>query len=457
MAVSTPHNQYADMLIEWECVRDSCDPRKIKERREFYLPKLADDKDNPERYNDYLNRAYYINVTGRTRDGLTGAAFRRDPVVEVPSTLDYVHNDADGAGIGLEQLSKRVLSEVMETGRYGLLADYPQSDEGGSREDTAGVQAYIAGYAAENIINWRYTTESGRLKLCLVVLTEQDKEDVDEFEYHFVDRYRVLRLRDGVYTQQLYDKSCRPIDEEYAPRQSDGSTWNHIPFSFVGAIDNRPDIGPVPLYSIAQINIAQYRNIADREETLHIAGQPTLFLTSDIDVAGFKEANPNGVMVGARKGHFLGANGNAILLQAQAVDAHDVAINAKAEQMVSVGARLITSSTVQQTAEASRIAASGEHSVLSTMVGNVSECIESALQDVARFMGGETEEITYQISREFWDKAADPQMIMQLIQLADRNDIARSDVRQYARSTNIIDPSRTDEEIDGEIAAQTVL
>jgi hypothetical protein len=454
MPVNTTHPQYARALERWRTTRDACDPEQIKKERERYLPLLADHKEDPNRFDAYLARAYYVNITGRTRDGLTGAVFRNGPTHEIPAQLEYLLEDADGSGQSLEQLAKHIVSEVMMTGRYGVLVDYPEAMPGMSLEQTRDLRAHIACYRAEDIINWKFTTESGRLKLTLVVLAERDDDEIDEFEYREVSRYRVLRLVDGVYTQQLYDEGYNPLEDPRQPTQSDGSAWTHIPFHFIGAESNRPEVGVTPLFDLAMVNIAQYRNIADREETLHIAGQPTLFVTSDIDLETFRQANPNGIRVGARKGHFLGPNGNAMLLQAQAVDAHDRAIDQKAEQMVSIGARLVIMKGGNQTAEAARIDASGQHSVLSTLVGNVSEALEAALEDCARYMGGEPDGVQYSLNRDFWDEGADPQLMIALIQSADRGDIAQTDLRRYYRRTGIIEATRTDEEIDQDVAAQ---
>ena len=70
--------------------------------------------------------------------------------------------------------------------------------------------------------------------------------------------------------------------------------------------------------------------------------------------------------------------------------------------MVAIGARLF-SVVKAETAEAARLNASAEASTLDNMVGNVSEGIEAALEDMCRFIGADPEVIEYQLSREFWE------------------------------------------------------
>ena len=60
-------------------------------------------------------------------------------------------------------------------------------------------------------------------------------------------RYRVLRINEnGRYEQGLYDENGLLVGDLIEPRMADGSGWTHIPFYFVGANDNQPDVD-VPL------------------------------------------------------------------------------------------------------------------------------------------------------------------------------------------------------------------
>ena len=116
------------------------------------------------RYQQYLKRALFTNFTGRTKNALVGAAFRKMPVLEIPVALDYLLEDATGDGLGLVQMAKDELSNLLETGRSFLLVDYPQAEDGMSAEDVTALdlKASIVPYEAEQVINWRTEAVRGR-------------------------------------------------------------------------------------------------------------------------------------------------------------------------------------------------------------------------------------------------------------------------------------------------------
>lgn len=130
---STTHPQYANMLPIVTAVRDACagDPA-IKFRRETYLP--ADfAKENgtyTDHYLGYLGRAYFLGVTGRTKESMIGMVFRKPPAHELPPQIEALLEDIDGAGQSLEQISKEMVGELLEAGKYFLLVDYPVSEDG---------------------------------------------------------------------------------------------------------------------------------------------------------------------------------------------------------------------------------------------------------------------------------------------------------------------------------------
>lgn len=442
MPVNTVHPLKLGVLKPVKITRDAADgEQKIKAGG--YLPSFI--PHDAARYDQYLTRAYYVNVTGRTLNSLIGAVFRKDLTAELPERLAYIEENADGKGLSLDQMAKRAISETLVAGGCGLLVDYPPATGDTLVDDKA---AYICPYCTESVINWDTTTEDGRTKLSMVVLQETTRLYSDEYTWSDVAQYRVLRLEDGLYIQEVYDANGALV-ERYEPRQG-GARMAHIPFHFIGAVDNDPNPDMPPLYDLAVVNIAHFRNIADYEEGVHLNGQPMLIInTGDTSASEFNETNPNGVTVGSRRGLAL-QNGSAMLLQAAANSAAFEAMAHKELQMVAIGARLISAQGINQTAEAARIAASAESSVLNTVVGNTSEAFEAALEDVALFMGVPDGEVELDINRDYFDSTLSAQDAMMLIQFADRGDIAQSDVRDRLRQTGWLKEGREDEDIDDE-------
>jgi hypothetical protein len=445
----------------WQQTRDAVKGSvAIKEKRARYLP-VPDGETGSEgatnlryaneehkgtgtlRYRNYIKRAVYTNFTGRTKNALVGAVFRKDPTIVVPAGLEYLIDDATGDGLSLNQLAKDELSNLLEVGRAGFLVDYPQADQGLSVEDVdlLDLRASIVPYTAEQIINWKLDAYGGRKLLTLIVLEEDYPDDDDEFGHEKKKQQRILRLSDEGYSQQIY-RDEMPYTEQFFPTKADGSKWFEIPFVFCGSKNNDASIDDAPLADIAEVNLAHYRNSADYEESCFITGQPTLFITHSLSAEQFAEYNPNGIKLGSRAGHVLGETGAATLVQAEANNIVREAMNSKLNEMVAIGARIVTDRGQNETAEGARIRFASENSVLGDVVNNLSEALFTCILWVGEFMGfdGDTE---FYLNTEFYDKSVDPQLIMSMVTLLDREIIGEADIFDRLKSAGLIEPGRT--------------
>jgi hypothetical protein len=455
MSVDSTNPEYNTYIDEWRKVSDCCEgQRAIKAANEKYLKPMENTTAMESRYKNYLERACFVNFTGRTKEGLKGSLFRKDPETNIPEGLDYLIENADGAGESLISLTKDLAGEVISKGRYCLLVDFPSVESGLTLEEEKALEprACINRYNAESFINWNVSIVGGRKVLTLAVLSEPYDADGDEFGYEMETQYRVLRLRNGVYTQQLY-RDGEPFGQEFSPKKSDGSTFGYIPLFIAGSENNDASVDLPPLADIANINIAHYRNSADLEENCFIHGQLTLGVTSSMSLAQFAEANPAGITVGSMAGHFLGESGGFTSVQASENQLADRLMERKEGQMRKLGARMIVIGTMEntsKTATQSKIDATGESSVLATITDNVSEAIETCIKWCGDFMGINADEAIFKLSKKFFDDDADPQLMMAAIQLNDRGIIAKSDMQDFARIQGIVKPERTNEEIDEE-------
>ena len=450
MPLSTPDTNYTKMLDIWHKTRAAANGGPAVYEGNFLR------KFNPideERQEQYKKGAYYMNITGRTQEALLGAIFRHDPETNVPALLDYVMENADGAGQSITQVGKEICNDIMETGRYGILADYPEAPENITAEQVRvlDLRPYMCLYPAESIIKVRVKTILGKSVLSLVVLKEPIEVYINEFDEKKTHQFRVLRLTDGVFTVQVYDDEENPVTNAYAPlRGSD--TWNRIPFHIIGAMNNLPEPDMPPLYPLAELNIAHYQTTADHRENLFIHGQLTLGISSDLSPIAFAEANPSGVIVGARAGHFLGPNGKFTTATAPESSSLRVALQDLREEMASIGAKLVSKGGQAETAETARINAASELSVLQMLVGNVSEAMEAALEDMAEYQGVDPAQVQFRLNTDFFEDGIDPQQVMADIALFDRGLVAKQDVRRNLRQAGRLDPARTDEEIDVDAA-----
>ncbi len=453
MPVNEPREDYKDVDKAWKLVRDV-----VKSDARRYVKDI--DPTDPVRCKQYRDEAQFTNFTTRTKAGLVGAVFRRPPIITIPAEIEYIKEDATGYRMPLEKLCQECVGEVLMTGRYGLLVDYPASDENLSQADITemNLKARIYRYTAESIINWQEKLINGVPILSLVVLKEcYDELGEDGFQWISKTQYRVLRLLDGEYVQYIYDGDKLEIVSFCVPKDASGNSWEFIPFVFIGSEDNDSDIDFLPLYDLAMLNIGHLRNSADYEESVHIVGQPTLFIQTEMTDEQFIAQNPNGVMLGVRKGHNLGVGGKAELLQAAPNQLADEAMKRKEEQAIMVGARLISKALDRETATAAKMRHSGETSILSTIANNVEQSLELCCDYIMRFMTdvNATDSTDIQLNNQYFDKDIDPNLLMAEVQMLTAGIIGKSDVRQTLRAYGLIDQERTDSDIETELTTQS--
>lgn len=454
--------EYSRALPRWQLVEDCCNGQDaVKAAGEKYLPRPNPLDSSPEagaRYKDYAFRAVFYNATGRTEQGLTGMAFRLVPSLEVPAALDYVTTDIDGAGLSIYQQSQLALGGVLRCGRFGLLADYPRTAGNTSLADmkAGGVRATLAVYAASAIINWRTEKVGGEHRLSLVVLAEQAEEVTpDGFGIACIEQYRVLRMLGGFYTVEIWRKNEKQewvVFDAFTPLNSAGRPWSEIPFTFVGAKSNDGSVDDAPLYDLAELNIAHYRNSAEYEDTTFMCGQVQPVVTG-MDEAWVKLLKEEGVKVGSRTLFPLPREADFKFVQAEPNVLPAEAMKHKEEQMIALGAQLVINDQQARTATEVDSNTTMNTSVLALCVSNVSEAYTKALNWLAQFMGA-AESCVYAITQDFVEQKLDPQMLTALVGAWQSGTLPKGDLWNQYRKVGLIDPEKTDEQIDDEVEVQ---
>ena len=463
--VTFQHGDYAESIASWELVEHVCEGQsEVKEHGERYLPRpnpLDTSAENVERYKQYLARAVFYDVTGRTLQGLVGAAFRKWPVLEAPSALAYVADDIDGQGISIYQQSQETLGCVLKTGRHALLVDYPRTDAPASRADMASglIRSTVVSLEAEQITNWR-TAQIGALrKLALVVIRESHETvTADGFGTERETQYRVLRLTDAGYTQEIWRKpsSAREwalAEGPWVILDGSGRPWDEIPLTFVGAENNDSSVDRSPLYDLAELNIAHYRNSADYEDSAYLVGQAQPWM-SGLSQEWRDWLQSTGIFVGSRQPILLPEGGAFGFAQSAANGLAKEAMDQKEAQMVALGARLIQPGSAIKTATEAQGDQEAEHSVLSLACSNVSEAYTKALGWMARFMAAPDTGIAYEVNQDFVEQHLDPQMLTALIQAWQAGQLPEGDLWTQLRKYGVIDPEKTDEAIREELDTQ---
>lgn len=457
MSVDTRHKLYTAMLPRWQLVSDAvAGSHAVKAQSTVYLPmpnKTDQSEENKARYEIYLNRAMFVEVTKTTAQSLIGLAFKTDPALEATG-LELLEFDIDGAGNSVYQQSQQALSDLLKRGRCGLLVDYPQTDGGASiaAMRAQGIKPTVTKYSALDIINWRSEKFGGQMLLTLVVLSEIVQEPIigNPFAVNDVQQYRALRLIDGVYTVEVYRDGS--IVETYEPRQSNGQTWPFIPFMFVGAESNTHESTEIPLESIGITNLHHYLNSADYEDSVYRVGQVQPYI-SGLNEEWRDHLETSGVKIGSPTAILLPQGGGFDFAQAQPNMLAKEAMDDKIKLMQSLGAKLIESGGVAKTATQDRSEQRAQHSVLSLCVSNLNEAYTQCLRWCAMFMGT-SEDVLYAVTQDFADLSIEPALLTEMRNQNQAGLLPRTAIWGYLRKIGLIESELTDDDLTGLIDAE---
>ena len=418
--VDYEHPAYKTNLPCWEQIEDCLKgDRWIKKQGDKYLPRPnpSDESDeNKERYKQYIQRAVFYNFTGRTLAGLVGQVFAKPPVIETDNLLETVTGDADGAGVSLLQQSKAALAAVMSKGRGGLFVDYPETEGPATieQQEAGAVRPNIIFHEPESIINWRTIRQGARNLLSLVVIKENYNNDDDGFGYVVKPQIRALRLVDGIYTVQIWQKQSDEKEageysliNEFVPTDSSGLPLREIPFQFIGWENNDPTPDLPPLYDLSVLNVGHYRNSADYEESVYMVGQPTPWFAG-LTREWVDEVLEGTIQLGARAAVPLPEGASAGLLQASPNTLPKEAMEHKEKQAIAIGAKLVEARAVQQTATEAGINNASETSVLSSGANNVTSAYVRALKWCVLFMGA-SDKFEFELNTDFEIHRLSPQ------------------------------------------------
>lgn len=415
----------------------------VKHKAALYLPppEPLTTQEGRDRYYSYKTRAVFYNVTKRTQQGLLGQLFSREPQIEVPDYLQFTVANMDGSGVNAMQQTKQTSGHVIAMGRGGLLSDFPTTNGDVSAADlqSGKVKPSITFYEAPQIINWRYAKDGGGKKLLFVIL-EEKREVYKDNDYSFTNakQWRVLRLdASGLYIQELYYDNRSDPAFTYRPTDYNGDRLDSIPFEFIGAEDNDPDIDDPPMYSIASLNIAHYRNSADFEDSTFLVGQPTIVVTG-LTKGWVDEVLGGGALrFGSRNAIPLPMGADIKLVQADPNNLAAQGMEQKEKQMVALGAKLVELRQVQRTATEAAQEEVSEASVLQTVADNASVAYAQAFATCSRFVSPNEPNIKYRINTAFEISTMDANSRAETIKEWQMGALTYEEMRQVLRRCGV--------------------
>ena len=393
-----------DMHDEWELIRDCLiGETAVKLKTTKYLPypssvKCDDGTVDNDLYEQYITRANFLNTTRRTIYHLLGEVFIKPPVVEVEDNelIKKLLENATGNGVSLEQCAKNSLKHNIAYA-YGcviLLIDEVAPNLTKAQFNAGAWRPRVKNFSPFQIRNFRIENVNGEEKLTLVVLGDETYiYDNDGFETEHVEMLHVMQLIDGKYRYREYrSKNIAgttisvgnyELYREYYPTDAHGQHLNAIPCFFFGMENNNPYPDVPIMYDLASLNIAHYRNSADYEQTMFIAGQATLVLTGSNSETTYStdDAKEPTIKMGVNRAILLKNGGTAALLQAKSDTGLFEAMDTKEKQMAALGARFLKTSDVVKTAYQVKV----ENPAQSTILGNCAANVANAYTDLLKF------------------------------------------------------------------------
>ena len=326
--VDAKHPEYTEALINWRLLRDvEVGANAVQDASIHYLPMpegFTVAKNPALMYGGYKARARFPEIFSPTITGMVGLIHRREVTVEgleVPG-LEHLWEKCSADGETLEEFHQHISAELLTMGRYAILVDAPAD----------GGDPYLAGYKAEQLINWRAQPVRD-----LFVLDESGLRQDEDFVWRNRDQWRVLRLVNGTYTQEVHVDTT-PIQSSnmlliesnahqvntLSPVTRTQRPFVEIPFVVAGPRSLTLRVEKPPLIGIANSAISIYQLDADYRHQLYMTGQETLFLSGITDSKELPQVVGAGAIHGIPMGavpQYVGASGRGMEQHAKAIDA----------------------------------------------------------------------------------------------------------------------------------------
>ena len=450
--VDSLHPAYAEMQHRWQITRDNTENR-VKEKASTYLIKNQSHLNDPDKFNRFAERSVFYPITAHTHSTFTGLIFSEgETIKEIPKALEAATQNINGSNLNLDEQVQQATGEVLSQGRAGLLVDFP-TVEGAENATLADVEAgrftpRVLLYKAEQVVNWR-SNDADPSKLDLLVLHEVVQDRIDTFKTEAAEQWRVYqRSEAGAIEVVVYrrDENDKDMFIEYvAPllvRDSRGD-MSDIPWVWIGAENNdaKPDMPP--MFGLAQMNVAHFRNSAGYEMTAHLAGSPTPF-ASGLTENWVTKFMADKVALGAESLIKLPAGGTLGMIQANPSSMEAEAMRSKEAIMIGLGARLVMPSDQIKTATQANIENKNTTSILSQIARNVSSAYEKALTIALAFISTDDAEIVYQINDDFTALSADAPMLAEILRQYQGGGLTFGEYRAYVKKIGVAHEEDTD-------------
>ena len=375
MSVSEKHPDLtAARLDEWKLIEHALEGESaIKAAGVTYLPCPVSfkGKEQGNAYRDYKMRARFPAYLAPSVSAMMGVMHGQEVSYQLPPSMETLKENIDGEGRSLERFHELLTRELLTYGRAGILVDAKPDARRGE------LSTYLSIYKANKIINWDSD---------FYVLDESGMKR-DGFGWTNVERYRVLRLAEGRYTQKLYEGGQPKEEPELQEEIAAADPWRkgipRVPFTIANWHGLTNDVKAPPLIQVANEAVSAYQLNADLRLQLFMSGQATLVLTgtetTDIEVG------PSAVIFLPATAD-VKADAKYVEPSGAGIQAHMDHIAQIAEEAQRAGARLFSEAPAHESGEAKRLRYRSETATLKGILNVSCAAMERALRDAAMFL-----------------------------------------------------------------------
>lgn len=417
-------------------------------------------------YRTYHRLALWSGITRRTADGLVGVLFREDPVMV--GVAEDLAADVTGTGRDAKQLAADAARELLLAGQVTMLADFPEGPDGNPID-----RPTLAILPAESILEMRleHGPDGVRPTLLRVAGEALVPDPKDPWKPKKVQRVSVLRIVDGVYTVEIFEK--QGDDAGMAFGQSAGEdagkgAWKSIKTVTPGPVGKTLDALPVvtamiedaddaepppPLAGVVALETDHYRLRAAQALCLHTV-LPTLVVTG----SKMTDEQAGDIQLGVRT--ILSFPGSDVKAAFVGLGSDDLAgienrLTQTEELISKMGARMLMAPPKAgvEAAETIRLRQTGEASTMIQLAEATDRVMTAALGWLVRLSAGAGDGSGVEFDVDRTTLSVDPSRIDRLIQLFDANLIPRVMVLAELQGMHAIPDDMKPEEIDELIKA----
>jgi hypothetical protein len=214
MDINREHPEYTSRKRVWKTYRDLyVGGQAMKDSAsEYLLPRFREPSDV---YFERLNKVFYENYIGSIVDWFGATLFRREPAITASGAnepaklfMSRFVDDCDRKGTGITDFLRTRFVDSLVGGSSFILVDFPKVDgplaTRGAEDASGRSRAYLVGYTADELINWRLDAEGNYEWVVLRTKSVQSAEPgkgewstVTTWAYYDKQSYRTYRQTDG--------------------------------------------------------------------------------------------------------------------------------------------------------------------------------------------------------------------------------------------------------------------